>query len=467
MSTLDSNNTSAPSAIIVSDDAGNLDASWLSENYPSGPPKRVVLFDWARTLTDALVYTPGAGAIPNYRDENGFIVPAKTDMAGNQLPRFTYSAHGASRGLLIEPASSNLLAYDRVGLTSGIATPGCTIGGSTRLSVDGVSQIQALVTTQTDGPHGVSLLETVPSTGSISFSCALYSPTQRYYLVTYSRAPNPDLQIAVIDTELLTIGNITGNSTGYVVRDEQGWVWVYLQLGYFDDTCQGSITVQCTLDDGQTTDYQADTTSWFVDALQIENVAQPTSPIFATVSGVVTRGADGIQSTPAQPNSMDWLNSFSGAGTLILEGHLPDVSPAAGTMAELCRFYLDANNYLVLGYFTAATNQLQLGVYLTVQNPLSGINTTTPVATNAATIVPGGFFKVGLAYSTIDGALTFSGFAVNGRTGLSSGKVGVAMPNGVTRTLNLSSGNLPYTVSALTGYDQALNINQLKYLTAV
>jgi hypothetical protein len=120
-----------------------------------------------------------------------------------------------------------------------------------------------------------------------------------------------------------------------------------------------------------------------------------------------------------------------------------------------------------LGYFTAATNQLQLGVYLTVQNPLSGINTTTPVATNAATIVPGGFFKVGLAYSTIDGALTFSGFAVNGRTGLSSGKVGVAMPNGVTRTLNLSSGNLPYTVSALTGYDQALNINQLKYLTAV
>jgi hypothetical protein len=62
MSTVDTTDTSAPSAVIVSDDAGNLDASWLNENYPSFPPSRNLPFAFSRTLGEALDYSVGSRA---------------------------------------------------------------------------------------------------------------------------------------------------------------------------------------------------------------------------------------------------------------------------------------------------------------------------------------------------------------------------------------------------------------------
>lgn len=102
MSTPPTSDTSSPSVEIVSDDAGNLDGSWLNANYPFPGPILSIAFDRARTLTQALSYAPVSNVPLQYPNQQGVMVPVGTDMAGNLLPRFPYDDTGCCQGLLID-----------------------------------------------------------------------------------------------------------------------------------------------------------------------------------------------------------------------------------------------------------------------------------------------------------------------------------------------------------------------------
>jgi hypothetical protein len=458
MSTPPTSDTSSPSVEIVSDDAGNLDGSWLNANYPPFPPKRAIAFDLCRTLTKNLTYSVGAGAVPQYRDAKGFVVPAQTDMVGNLLPRFQHGPEGNCHGLLIEPASTNHLEYDRLGLSSGVTFTGCAAGSATRLSVDGISQISAVVNTSTNGGHGIALRQIGPLPSPMSLSFALFSATQRYYVVNYNSAMS-----AVLDTQALTLTALTGNPVGRVYVDQMGWVWVSLQLGSLNDLDIRTISIQCANDAIGTVSYIDPGTTWFFDAAQLENCEQPTSPMFAQPSSLVSRGAEVVQTVMPQYNPDNWLDVVSGSGSVIVEGYLPSVIPAANVIKELWRFALDAQHFLVVGYTTALRANAQLGLYLT-----NGTGVTNQILAISGTLIAAdSYFKVGVSYTSTAGALSLTGFAVNGKSALAVGQIGGALPTGLMQTLNFSTCNLPLIISKLIGYDQPLTINQLKYLTAV
>lgn len=455
-----SSDSSTPSVLLVSDDTGNLDASWLNANYPTRTPARLLQFQQARTLTQAMTYarstpTLSAGAKlvkPRYRDRRGFSVPSFDDMAGNPLPRFQYDDTGHVEGLLIEPSSDNSLSYDRAAFSTGAVLTGCVVGGATRLSIDGNILINALVTSQELNTHGVSLAQVEPRTGDMSFSCALYSQTQRYFVISYIRSDNLSLQMVVVDTTALTVKCLVGNCVGQAFVDSYGWVWVKLQLGTFTSLVTGQIAIQCAADANGTVNYSAASVGWFLDAAQLENRAIPTSPMLTSTTGVVYRPAEIVQSPMPLYYPGNWLDSSSTEGSVVIEGRLPTLVPAVGSFAELCRFYLDAQHYLIIGYNSA----FQVGLYLYNESSTASL---IGVKTGSAEAV----FKVGFSYS----GNTLTAFAFNGSASLSFGSLGITLPAGILQTLSLSSGNQPILFTKVTGYDQALVVNQLKYLTTL
>jgi hypothetical protein len=447
-----SSDTSAPSALIVSDDTGNLDNSWLNANYPFFPAPRLAQFALARILTSSLTHVSGPGVTPQYRNKQGRIVPAKTDMAGNQLPRFQFDMRGQSMGLLVEPASINLLAYDRVGLSAGVKLSGCARSTTTRTSVDGQSQLTGLTNSSATTAHSIILTQAEPSTGPMSATCALFGDGQQYYAISYTRPNDKTTQVALVDTVGMTVTSLLGTVSGRVSKDRFGWYWVELQLGTFSTLDVGTLTVQC-MQDASTSVYASRPITWFVDALQLEVCAISTSPMFASASGVVSRGSDVVLSVVPQVYPSTWLDSDSNAGTVILEGHLPNFVPSAKNVCELCRFSADAQHYLMLGY----SNQMQLGLYLT-----NGPDNMTLIS--SVTLAVGSLFKAAFAYD--NGMLT--GFAVNGKNSLSFGTLtNFVLPDNVMRSMNLSSGQVPVIWSQLCASDRMTNINQLKYLTSV
>jgi hypothetical protein len=460
MSTVDTTDTSLPSVPIVSDDAGNLDASWLNANYPSFPPSRNLPFAFSRTHTDALSYSIGSGAIPLHRDEHGFVVPALTDMAGNLLPRFERDGQGICKGLLIEPASSNFLQYDRVGLTSGVQFSGCGLGTTTRLSVDGVSQIQAIGNAATDSVHGVTLNQVGQSSGYLSVSGALFSPTQRYYAIQYTLASSKALTVGVVDTVALTFTPMGGVCAGRVYQDLQGWVWVNVQLGPFPAIDTGTVSILCAADALGTTTYISGNTVWFMDAWQLECSAQSTSSVFASATGVSSRAAEAVESVIPAINQDNWLGSANGNGTVIVEGYIPWAAMSAPGFSEMWRFSQDSQNYLAVGYLTTS-GTVQLALYL-----VSG-GQSSMYLVGAAALAPEAFFRVALAYTAASGSLAVTGFALNGRVSLAAGAIGGALPSGVATSLQFINNRLPLVISRITAYNQALATNQLKYLTAV
>lgn len=447
-----SSDTSAPSTLIVGDDAGNLDGSWLSANYPPISPSTQINLARAQALGDVLTYALAGDTVPRYRNRDGFMVPALTDMAGICLPRFVSDTQAQPQGLLVEPASTNLLAYDRLGLRSGVALAGCSVSTLTRLSVDGVSQLAGLTNLTPLSEHGVALSTTSASQGAMSASFALMSPTLQYFVARYCRADGT-LATAVIDTVGRTVTSLAGNVVGQVVQDRLGWTWVMLNLGRFSTTESAVFSVLAANSASGTTIYAGSADVWFVDALQVENTALPTSPIFAHASGPVTRGAETVRTPAPVTNGDNWLDTPSGASTTVIEGRLPLYTPPAGTWVELARWSGNAQQYLALGY----TSNLQLGLYLTNQSANLSL-------VSAMTLAPGAPFRLALAQA----ADRVTGLAVNGKTSLSYGTLlNFTLPPGVMTALQLATGPVPVIVSRLAGYAQALTATQLKYLTSV
>jgi hypothetical protein len=452
-----SSDSSAPSALIVSDDTGNLDSSWLNANYPSTPPTKQLPLARGLHLSE-MVYAVAGGIAPWYRNRKGFVVPGLTDMSNTLLPRFQADTAGNSLGLLVEPTSSNLLTYDRIGFSSGAIPFGCALSGTTRLGVDGVSQIMGFTNTAPLSEHGVGIAQTSTTSGPMSLSGALFSATQRYYVVMFTRSDAQSLQIAVIDTQLLTVTFTAGSGSGWVTQDRLGWVWVNLVLGSFSTAAVGQVAIQCASDASGTLSYaNPSTDTWFIDAWQLENTLQPTSTIFANVGGIVARGAESVVSLPAVANPTNWMDALSADGSLILEGQLPMVAPPLGTFYELARLALDNSQYLVVGYDAV----FQLGVFLN-----QGLLVTANVV-GSCSLQAGAAYKLGFSYSSATGVPVLSGFAVNGRASLAAGNLNVSLPLGIATTLDLSNSPVPRTFSKITGYAQALLTNQLKYLTAV
>lgn len=448
-----SSDVSAPSSLIVSDDTGNLDSSWLNANYPAIAPVRLAQLALARDLASVLTYASGAGATPQYRNAQGRIVPAQTDMVGKLLPRFQYDAHGHSLGLLIEPASTNLLTYDRLGLSSGVTFMGSAASSTTRMSVDGQSKLVGVTNSATLDYHGLALAQSMPSQGYMSASLALYSTTQRYFVLYYVRSDGVGGAGAIIDLVAMQLKTMAGVAISQIVRDRLGWNWVQFPMGIFDSLASGTFELECAADASGTTQYTDVGNTWFADALQLENSPCSTSPIFASASCSVSRGAEVVQTPISKTYTDNWLDSNTGAGSVIIEGYLPNFTPPSNDVYELGRFALDAQHYLMLGY----SSKLQLGLYLT---NASGSLTLI----GSAVLTPGGQFKIGFAYTTT--ALT--AFTVNGKSSLAMGTlVNFTLPAGVTTSLNLSTCKLPLVLSRLIGYEQALNVNQLKYLTSV
>jgi hypothetical protein len=381
-------------------------------------------------------------------------------MAGNLLPRFERDGQGTCKGLLIEPASNNFLQYDRIGLTSGVQFTGCGLGTSTRLSVDGVSQIQAIGNAATDSDHGITLNQVGQSSGFLSVSGALFSPTQRYYAIQYVLSSSQALTVGVIDTVALTYTAMGGMSAGRVYQDLQGWVWVNVQLGPFPSIDTGSVSILCVPDAAGTTTYISGNTTWFVDAWQLECSAQATSPIFSSPTSVSSRAAETIESIIPSVNQDNWLGSADGNGTVIVEGYIPWAALSAPGFSEMWRFSQDAQNYLAVGYLSSS-GMVQLALYL-----VSG-GQSSMYLVSAASLAPEAFFRAAIAYTAVSGSLVVSGFALNGRISLAAGSIGGVLPSGVATSLQVINNRLPLLISRITAYNQALATNQLKYLTAV
>jgi hypothetical protein len=137
-----SSSTSAPSVLIVSDDTGNLDNSWLNANYPPYPPACLAQFALAQDLQDVFSYTLAAGQTAQ-----------QTDMSGNPLPRFVKNTDGSAMGLMVEPGIETVLSNEFAGETGSIIIEGY-------------------------------LPSTVPSTGKFEL-CRLVADAMNYLVVAY------------------------------------------------------------------------------------------------------------------------------------------------------------------------------------------------------------------------------------------------------------------------------------------
>lgn len=448
-----SSDTSAPSVLIASDDAGNLDGGWLSTNYPTTAPLKQINLARAKTLGDVLTYVLAGNTPPRYRGARDFIVPALTDMAGVSLPRFPTEVQSAPKGLLVEPASANLLVYDRLGLSTGITLTGASVSKGTRLSVDGQSQVAGIANATTLDYHGVSLTHSTAIQGDVSVSLALFSATQRYFVLTYVRNDGVGGAGAIIDLNTMQLKAFSGKVLGSIVQDWQGWYWVQFAMGGFGTAATGTLYLQCAADATGTNDYQDTGNLWFVDALQLENLSIPSTPMLAATSGPVSRGVETVQTAAPVTNLDNWLDTNTQASTTLIEGYLPNYLPASGVVVELARFQANAQQYVVIGY----TSDGQLGLFVTN-------NSSSPKLVSAVSLAAGSVYHLAIAQS----ANQLTGFAVNGKTSLSFGTLlNFTLPVGVTASLQLGSGAVPASFARLVGYAQALSAAQLKYLTSV
>ena len=222
--------------------------------------------------------------------------------AANNEPRIEFNPDGSYKGLLVEPAATNLALYSEEFDDAAWNKTNSTITLNTAISPNGASTASTLTATASTGEHNISFSL---SEDSILRNRSVFvkKGTARY--VAFSVIPNllsTGQRYTVFDLETGVIvrpGSDSRAGFGYVVRN-YGNGWYRISFNGFGTTLTRGFTI------GIVDDNFASSSSWtangtetiFLYGAQLEVGTVATSYI-PTVASTVTRAADVISKTNA------------------------------------------------------------------------------------------------------------------------------------------------------------------------
>jgi hypothetical protein len=338
----------------------------------------------------AITFTRASDA--TYFDADGVL-----QTASNNVPRFDHDpATGASRGLLIEEARTNLLErsaqLDNAYWSKSEASISANVVATT--APDGSSNADKLVETNAAGTHFASITPTLNNATNYTISVfAKAAERDRLFvsLATGGGASTSAFQASVQAIFDLTDGSVVstvGTPTTFVQNIGNGWY----RVGLSKVTTQEAITSLrfLLIESGTTTNYTGDGTSGlYLWGAQLEAGAFPTSYI-PTTTAAATRAADSAVVTP--------ISSFynQNEGTLFAEASYAAVGSATSSSNRVSLHVDDTtsnNRYLVYNLGTNGAGGGAIIVSGATQANLSIGSTEVPANTPV---------RLALSYKTDD-----------------------------------------------------------------
>jgi hypothetical protein len=373
-----------------------------------------------------ITFTRASGA--TYFDADGVL-----QTAANDTPRFDHDpATGASRGLLIEEARTNLLVRSAELDNAAWSKTRATITADATTAPDGTSAADKLVedstasNTHRAGSPDYSAVSGTTYTLSVFLKAEERTHAQLSLHITNAGNAFTTLPAIFVDLATGTISSPSATVTNSSIASAgNGWWRVSLSaLATSSATQSAGIYL---MSDAATTTYTGDGTSGlYIWGAQLEAGAFPTSYI-PTTTAAATRSADSAVVTP--------ISSFynQAEGTLFAEGSSNDST--SGRFPILAQLSTDANNRISLSRQVGTNN-----------GRLSVINASVAQATSdIGSWAIGTVAKLIASYKQDDFAATINGAAVttdtsgtvpsavNLRVGVSDG--GTSLLNGHIRKL--------------------------------
>ena len=317
--------------------------------------------------------------------------------AANDTPRFDHDpATGASRGLLIEEARTNLLIRSAE-FTDATWTKTNVTATDGQSAPDGTTTADAILETVDSGIHETRQSVSIAATATHTYSVFLKANGRNFVTVYVRETANSGATYASVVVDL-SDGSISGSPVGTATVTSVGNGWYRVAVSASIDA--GTRFAQIRLrEDASTTSYAGDITKGILAwGAQLEAGDFPTSYI-PTTSAAVTRAADGVSVTP--------ISSFynTAEGTMFAEVQFPYASAAYATANRILNFGTNGsgNNQNEIRFNQSGGNQL---MYL----PQDGVGTAAQI--NSTTVAAGDTVKLAAGYAVDNFAFARAGSLV-------------------------------------------------------
>ena len=303
------------------------DSPWL---WDSGTPRPTFERDFARDKEldrggtgPAITFTRASGA--TYFDVNGVL-----QTASNDAPRFDHDpATGASRGLLIEEARTNLLERSAEFDNAYWTKQGTTASANTSAAPDGTTSADTISETATNAAHFLS--RTISITSGTSYTLSVFAKAGTSSILMLTLGDNEfgtPVPRAWFNLSTGAVGSTVGSPSATGIQSVgNGWYRCTITKAA-TSTASTAFYISITDTDGNAASYTGNTSNNFlIWGAQLEAGAFATSYI-PTTTAAATRSADSAVVTP--------ISGFynQAEGTLFAEGSSSGSSAAFPRFAE-------------------------------------------------------------------------------------------------------------------------------------
>jgi hypothetical protein len=356
-------------------------------------------------------------------------------------PAFEFNADGTYRGLLVEPAGTNLILQSE-DFTTTWSNNGSTDTANTTVAPDGATTADTVTGNGTDTTVYVQQNITFAGAGTYTFSCWAKAGTHDIIRVNIANYAGSTSDITGYD---LTNGTTT-QATNPIVAYPNGWYRISFTFTVAGGDLDGSIRIFLSPSTGTTAwtlAADSDTKSVILWGAQLETGSVATSYI-PTVASTATRTADSVSLTGA--------SSLIGQteGTLFVEAIFTNV--AGSSFARVLECFTGANDRISI-VINASTAR---GFITTASVDTQGGTMSESVANNT-------IYRIALAYAV---GASQGAFYVNGTGDITSP---TAIP--ATASINIGQsivgGVVPQWIRAVALYPTRLSNAQLAVLTTL
>jgi hypothetical protein len=276
-------------------------------------------------------------------------------------PAFEFNADGSYKGLLVEPAGTNLmLRSEELNNASWSVVFNASVSANATTAPDGTTTADKIVESATNAQHYIGQTPTSTS-GTVHTISIFAKASERTFLFLFEDSAGG--RNAYFNLSNGTVGTVGGSASANIIDVGSGWYRCSVTY-----TSSGTLVRfrVATASANGTNSYLGDGTSGiFVWGAQAELGAVATSYI-PTVASTVTRGADDI--------SLSSASSLIGAteGTMYCEVDVTRLStgvlrlfavvssPNPGTTTSEFYIYVDASNNLIGEFISAGVPQASI-----------------------------------------------------------------------------------------------------------
>ena len=257
--------------------------------------------DWIFTsggLDSRITFTRASSG--TYFDSAGVMQTATTD-----VPRFNYEYNGtswAAKGLLIEPAATNLLLRSTT-FNNGWTASGATVTGNSTTAPDGTTAADTIVENASTSTHGVYQAATLTA-ATYTYSVFAKAGTRSWLFLTCTPSSAFGAYFNLSDG---TVGTVTAGYTATISAVGNGWYRCAISFTATAATWYSNVLVATA---NGTSSYTGDGASGlYAWGAQLES-GSVASSFIETTTATATRAADVASITGS--NFSSWFNQTEG-----------------------------------------------------------------------------------------------------------------------------------------------------------